>query len=120
MPRACAENDEGVKTIPHAENQVSNDHFKPFRLNTPAVLVSGEAGATRSNGRWGKEVASFMPNAVHVIVPGAGHTPDNDCTRSIRHALFRSGATKGLDTGCIAKLQRPAFQAPQRLSRDGV
>jgi acetylornithine deacetylase/succinyl-diaminopimelate desuccinylase-like protein len=73
MPRACAENDEEVKTIPDAENQVPNDYFKPFRVEPPAVLVSGEADAAGSNGRCGKEVASFMPNAVHVMVPGAGH-----------------------------------------------
>jgi pimeloyl-ACP methyl ester carboxylesterase len=94
------------------KTELPDDYFKPFRLDTPAVLVSGEADATGSNGRWGKEVASFMPNAVHVIVPGAGHTPDNDCTRSIRHALFRSGTTKDLDTSCMAKLQRPPFKLP--------
>ena len=55
-----------------------------------------------------------MPNAVHVTVPGASHTPDNDCTQSIRHALFRSGITKGLDTASIAKLQRPPFKRPAR------
>jgi hypothetical protein len=53
-----------------------------------------------------------MPNAVHVIVPGVGHTPDNDCTRSIRHAFFRTGRTKGLDTGCMSKLLRPPFKLP--------
>jgi len=94
------------------KTELPNDYFEPFRLDAPAVLVSGEADATGSRGRWGKEVASFMPNAVHVIVPGGGHTPDNDCTRRIRHALFRSGTTKDLDTSCMAKLQRPAFKLP--------
>ena len=89
-------------------------YFEPFRLDTPALLVSGEADATGSNGRWGKEVASFMPNAVHVIVPGAGHTPDNECVSAIRHAMFRSGTTKNLDTSCIGKLSRPAFKMPAR------
>ena len=87
-------------------------YFEPFRLQTPALLVSGEADATGANGRWGREVASFMPNGVHVIVPGAGHTPENECLRSLRHAMFRSGTTKGLDTGCIAKLARPPFKLP--------
>lgn len=94
------------------KTELPNDYFEPFRLDAPAVLVSGEADATGSRGRWGKEVASFMPNAVHVIVPGGGHTPDNDCTRRIRHALFRSGTTKDLDTSSMAKLQRPAFKLP--------
>ena len=89
-------------------------YFEPFRLDTPALLVSGEADATGSNGRWGKEVASFMPNAVHVIVPGAGHTPDNECVSAIRHAMFRSGTTKNLDPSCIGKLSRPAFKTPTR------
>jgi hypothetical protein len=73
--RACAENDEEVKTITDAENQISNDYFKPFRLETPTVLVSGEAETGGPNGRGDKEIASYMPNVVHVIVPGAGHTP---------------------------------------------
>ena len=60
------------------KTELPNDYFEPFQLDAPAVLVSGEADATGSRGRWGKEVASFMPNAVHVIVPGGGHTPDND------------------------------------------
>ena len=95
-------------------SELPTDYFKPFQLSVPAVLVSGEADATGSNGRWGKEVASFMPNAIHVIVPGGAHTPENDCTRSIRHSLFRSGTTKNLDTTCTAKLQRPAFKLPTR------
>ncbi len=96
------------------KTELPSDYFKPFQLDVPALLVSGEADATGSNGRWGKEVASFMPNAIHVIVPGGAHTPENDCTRSIRHALFRSGTTKNLDTSCIAKLQRPTFKLPTR------
>ncbi len=61
-----------------------------------------------------------MANAVHMIVPGGGHTPDNDCTRSIRHALFRSGTTKDLDTSCMAGLQRPPFKLPAGVKTPGT
>lgn len=96
------------------KTELPADYFEPFRLETPALLVSGEADATGANGRWGREVASFMPNGVHVIVPGAGHTPENDCLRALRHALFRTGTTRDLDTGCIAKVPRPPFKIPVR------
>ena len=94
------------------KTELPADYFEAFRLDVPAVLVTGEVDATGPRGRWGKEVASFMPNAVHVMVPGDGHTPDNDCTRSIRHALFRTGTTKDLNTSCMEKLQRPPFKLP--------
>ncbi len=94
------------------KTELPADWFEPFRSEVPAVLVSGETDATGSGGRWGNEVASFMPNAAHVIVPGGGHTPDNDCTRSIRHELFHTGTTKNLDTSCMGKLQRPPFKLP--------
>jgi hypothetical protein len=41
------------------KTELPNDYFKPFRLDAPAVLVSGEADATGLGERWGKEVASF-------------------------------------------------------------
>jgi len=87
-----------------------NDYFEPVRVNIPTVVVSTEADP--SGFSWSKEVASLMRNAVQVFVPGVGHTSDNDCLRSIRHALFRSGTTKNLDTSCIAKLEHPQFRLP--------
>lgn len=52
------------------------DYFQPFCLETPAVLVSG-GNDSASPPNWGEEVKSFMPNAIHVVVPGGTHTPQN-------------------------------------------
>ena len=93
------------------ETELPGDYFEPFRLATPAVLVSG-GDDSASPPNWGEEVKSYMPNAVHVIVPGGGHTPENECTRSIRHALFQTGTTQGLDAGCVTKIQPPPFKLP--------
>lgn len=87
------------------------DFLAPFRSDVPAVLVSGDTDPVAPP-RWGEEVRSFLPNAIHLVVPGGGHTPDDACTRSIRAALFRSGTTRGLDTGCMAALRPPPFEAP--------
>jgi hypothetical protein len=75
------------------------------------VLVSGNTDPA-SPPNWGEEVKSFMPNALHLVVPGGGHTPDNACTRSIKGELFRSGTMKGLDPSCMAKMQPPPFKLP--------
>jgi len=89
------------------------DYFEPFSLETPAVLVSG-ATDSASPPKWGEVVKSYMPNAIHVVVPGDAHTPENECTRSIRHELFRTGTTHGLDTSCMTKVQRAPFKLPAR------
>jgi pimeloyl-ACP methyl ester carboxylesterase len=89
------------------------DYFEPFRLETPAVLVSGGTDPV-SFPNWDEEVKSFMPNATRIVVPGGAHTPENECTRSIRHTLFRTGTTTGLDVGCIAKVQPMPFKVPSK------
>jgi pimeloyl-ACP methyl ester carboxylesterase len=98
------------------KTELPADYFEPFRLETPAVLVSG-AEDSASPPHWGEEAQSFMPNAIHIIVPGGGHTPEDGCTRSIRHELFRTGTTRGLDTSCIAKEQPVAFKLPESSSK---
>jgi alpha-D-ribose 1-methylphosphonate 5-triphosphate synthase subunit PhnH len=55
-----------------------------------------------------------MPNAIHLVVPGDGHTPENGCTRSIRHELFRTGTTKGLDASCITQVHPVPFKLPAK------
>jgi pimeloyl-ACP methyl ester carboxylesterase len=93
------------------KTDLPNDYFEPFRLETPAVLVSG-ATDSASPPKWGEVVKSYMPNAIHLLVPGGGHTPENACTRSVRHELFRTGTTKGLDASCIANVQPLPFKLP--------
>jgi hypothetical protein len=53
-----------------------------------------------------------MPNAIHLVVPGGGHTPDNACIRSIKNEMFRTGATQALDLSCMAKLRPAPFKLP--------
>jgi hypothetical protein len=74
------------------------------------VVVSGATDPTFTPNR--NEVKSLLPNAIQIVVPGAAHTPENDCTRAIRHELFRSGTTKGIDTSCVSKVQPLPFKLP--------
>jgi pimeloyl-ACP methyl ester carboxylesterase len=93
------------------KTELPADYFQPFRLETPAVLVSG-GNDSASPPNWGEEVKSFMPNAIHLVVRGGAHTPENGCTQSIRHELFRTGTTQGLNVDCITKVQPPPFKLP--------
>jgi pimeloyl-ACP methyl ester carboxylesterase len=88
-------------------------YFEPFRSEVPAVLISGGTDPVAPP-RWGREVASFLPNAIHVVVPTGGHTPENACTRSLRGELFRTGSTRGLDLSCVASLRPVPFKLPAR------
>lgn len=93
------------------KTDLPTDYFEPFRSDVPTVLVSGDTDPV-SPPSWGEEVKSFMPNALHVVVPGGGHTPENACTRSIRGELFRMGTTWGLDLSCMTKLRPASFKLP--------
>jgi pimeloyl-ACP methyl ester carboxylesterase len=91
--------------------ELPSDYFEPFRLDTPAVLVSGNTDSA-SPPICGKEAKSYMPNAIHVIVPGGAHTPEDPCTRRIRRELYRTGATKDIDLSCVSKIRPPPFKLP--------
>jgi pimeloyl-ACP methyl ester carboxylesterase len=93
------------------KTELPADYFEPFRLETPIVLVSGSEDSALPP-KWGEKARSFMPNAIHIVVPGGAHTPENECTRAIRHQLFRTGTTKDLDLRCITKVQPPPFKLP--------
>jgi pimeloyl-ACP methyl ester carboxylesterase len=93
------------------KTELPPDYFKPFRSDVPVVLVSGNIDPADTP-KWAEEAKSFMRNAIHVIVPGGAHTPENECTRSLRTELFRSGSIKSLDAGCIGKTQPPPFKLP--------
>jgi pimeloyl-ACP methyl ester carboxylesterase len=93
------------------KSELPADYFESFRLEMPIVLVSGSEDSACPP-KWGEEAKSFMPNAIHVVVFGGAHTPENSCTRSIRHQLFRTGTTQKLDVSCIGKIKPPAFKLP--------
>jgi pimeloyl-ACP methyl ester carboxylesterase len=93
------------------KTELPADYFEPFSLDTPTILVSGAADSA-SPPNWGEEAKSYMPNAIHVVVPGGAHTPENACVRTIRHELYRTGTTKGLDTSCVSGIQPLPFKLP--------
>jgi len=86
------------------------DYFKPFRSDAPTLLVSGTTDPVTPP-RWGEQVHSFLPNSIHLVVPG-GHVPLSACTDSIAEVMLRTGSTRTLDLGCVANLRPEPFKLP--------
>ncbi len=99
------------------KTELPADYFQPFRLETPTVVVSGAADPASRPPNEHEIVRSYLPNAIELVVPGATHTPENGCTRSIRHELFRTGTTQGLDISCIKNGQPVPFKLPTNASK---
>lgn len=93
------------------------DYFAPFRSDVPALLISGNTDPGTPP-RWGEEVHSFLPNSVHLVVPG-GHVPDSTCADLIADAVIRTGSTKGLDLSCVADLRPAPFKLPSESAAAG-
>jgi len=95
------------------KTELPSDFFEPFRIDIPIVVVKGAADPTSSPPGWGEdEIKKLMPNSIYVVVPGGSHTPENPCTRSIRHQLFSAGTSKGIDTSCIKAVKPLPFKLP--------
>jgi pimeloyl-ACP methyl ester carboxylesterase len=88
------------------------DEVKPVVGPFPALLVSGERDPV-TPARWGAEVASTLPNAVHLVVPDGGHGFEGmrgaDCIDRLSEELVEKGTARGLDTSCVAKIARQDF-----------
>lgn len=84
----------------------------PVVGQVPALLVSGERDPV-TPARWGEEVAKTLPNAVHLVVPDGGHGFEGmrgaDCVERLMDELVERGSARGLDTSCVAKIERQAF-----------
>ena len=87
------------------------DDQASFRSKVPVLLVTGDSDPVAPP-VWAEAMRDFLPNARHLIVPGAGHTEENDCILGIRAAFFRAGSIAGLDTGCMAGLRPASFRLP--------
>ena len=99
------------------KTELPADYFESFHIETPTVVVSGAADPASRPPNEREIVRSYLPNAIELVVPGATHTPENGCTKSIRHELFRNGTIQGLDFGCITKVQSPPFKLPANTSK---
>ena len=94
---------------------IRGDHPPDFHgmypLDTPTLVVSGELDPVTPP-RYGADLASYLRNSRHVVIPNAGHELGNvwaSCLDDLVAQFISQGTVMGLDATCVNGHQRPPF-----------
>jgi hypothetical protein len=86
---------------------VDADFAKPLDSKVSALLLSGEFDPATPPS-YGAIAAKGFANGLHLVVPGQGHGQSSlPCVQKILRQFIDAGATRDLDTSCVARI-RPA------------
>jgi len=92
--------------------EIPTDFHGPVSSNAPVLIFSGNLDpVTPPN--YGEEVAKYLPNSRHVIVPEAGHgmdgLSDQECVDRLIIEFMDKGSAKDLDVSCVGRMAPPPF-----------
>jgi pimeloyl-ACP methyl ester carboxylesterase len=94
------------------QGKIPPDFREPVSSNVPVLIFSGNMDPVTPPQR-GEEVALYLPNSRHVIIPQAGHGFDGlaepECADRIIMEFLEKGEAKDLDVGCIERMAPPPF-----------
>lgn len=83
------------------------DRVRP--LQVPTLILSGDLDPVTPP-RWGEVMKKHFSNALHVVVPGAGHnTSTTGCVPDLIAGFIGQASVAGLDASCVRKVRRPPF-----------
>jgi len=92
------------------------DYHEPVSANIPVLIFSGNFDPVTPPQR-GEEVAKYLPNSRHVIVPEAGHGIDGlsnqECVDQLIMEFMDKGSAKDLDTSCVERMKPEPFVTSQ-------
>jgi pimeloyl-ACP methyl ester carboxylesterase len=92
--------------------EIPTDFLEPVRADTPVLIFSGNMDPVTPP-KYGEEVARYLPNSRHVVIPEAGHGVDGltdpGCVDRITIDFLEKGDAKNLDVSCIERMARPPF-----------
>jgi pimeloyl-ACP methyl ester carboxylesterase len=95
------------------QGKIPPDFREPVSSNVPVLIFSGNMDPVTPPQR-GEEVARYLPNSRHVIIPQAGHGFDGlaepECADRIIIEFLEKGEAKDLDVGCLERMVRPPFE----------
>lgn len=90
---------------------VADEYYAPVTSTRPVLILSGENDPVTPPS-WGEGVARHLPNARHIVVPGAGHiTLTRGCVPELVSAFLATADVTTLDPRCVETLRRPPFFA---------
>ena len=92
--------------------EIPTDYLQPVSSTIPTLIFSGNLDPVTPPER-GDEVAKYLPNSRHIIIPQAGHglegLTNQDCVDRIIMEFLDKASVVGLDTSCIEQMAAPAF-----------
>ena len=92
--------------------EIPADFLEPVRSNAPVLIFSGNMDPVTPP-KYGEEVAGYLPNSRHVIIPEAAHDVDGltdpGCIDRIAIEFLDKGDAKNLDVSCVEKMGPPPF-----------
>jgi pimeloyl-ACP methyl ester carboxylesterase len=92
--------------------KIPPDFQEPISSTVPVLIFSGNLDPITPPER-GEEVAKYLPNSRHVIIPHGGHSLDGlsgaDCVYRLILEFMHSGDVKSLDTSCVETMAPPPF-----------
>ena len=93
--------------------KVGPDFLAPTVSDAPTLLVSGERDPASPSSD-GDRAVRHLRRGVHVVVPDGAHSNNGmkgrECEEEMMVKVIETGTTEGLDTSCVARMERPAFQ----------
>ena len=85
------------------------DFRAPVVSEVPVLLLSGERDPVTPP-RYADRVAGHLPNSLHLVAAGQGHSVmGNACLREIVAEFVAEASVSGLDTGCVDDIQASPY-----------
>ena len=87
---------------------------RPVHSRVPVLIFSG-AWDPVTPPEYGRAVAQSLSRSLHIVVPHGGHGFEGlkgaECVDRLAADFIERGTTTGLDTRCVASIERPPFLA---------
>jgi pimeloyl-ACP methyl ester carboxylesterase len=94
------------------QGKIPADYREPVSSNLPVLIFSGNLDPVTPPQR-GEEVAKYLPNSRHVIIPQGAHgvdgLSDQGCVDRIIIEFMDKGSVRDLDTSCVERMAPPPF-----------
>src|SRR5438046_9322836 len=89
-----------------------------FPQTHPVLIFSGNMDPVTPP-KYGEQVARYLPNSRHVVIPQAGHGVDGltdpRCIDRIAIEFLDKGDAKNLDVSCVERMAPPPFVTKEPL-----
>jgi pimeloyl-ACP methyl ester carboxylesterase len=92
--------------------EIPTDFLQPVHSNAPVLIFSGNVDPVTPP-KYGEEVARYLPDSRHVVIPEAGHGVDGltdpGCIDRIAIEFLDKVDAKNLDVSCVERMKPPPF-----------